>query len=117
MRLSITELQIFYLENEEFRQETSTPGNSKGTEACRDTSCWNLRTPMSSTGDVLCATRRGPVLSYQLLHTPELGQMEMSALRSLWKPWLGRDHSGFCVGLIREVDRPLHIHPDTSCCL
>lgn len=24
-----------------FRQETSTPGNSKGTEACRDTSCWN----------------------------------------------------------------------------
>lgn len=61
------------------------------------------------------ATRRGPVLSSQLLRTPELCQMEMSALRSLWKPWLGTNHSGFCVGLIREVDRPVCNHPGTPC--
>ena len=61
------------------------------------------------------ATCRGPVLSCQLPHTPELCAMEISALQSLRKPWLGTDHSRFCAGLIREADRTIDIHSDTSC--
>ena len=92
-------------------------------ESCSSERRWEMALSLLTEEAAMCqphllshgATRRGPVLSYQLLRTPELCQMETSALRSLWKPWLGKDHSGFCVGLLREVDRPIHIHPDTSC--
>ena len=100
------------------RATTGVTGGECGAEGRRGRPClysWGREPRASHHLPSHGATRRGPVLSSQLLCTPELCQMDMSALRSLWKPWLGTDHSGFCIELIREVDRPVHNHPGTRC--
>lgn len=97
--------------------DTRSDEESCGPQDGRQPSLYSLRRELRTTHPLLPhgAPCRGPVLSCQLLHTPELCGMEMSALQSLRKPWLGTDHSRFCVGLIREADRTIDIHSDTSC--